>query len=58
MLLWDKLAQVGYYTARGAGFRAKKPAPLDLTIKEETRVRAFATAEELERELARIRRSA
>lgn len=58
MLLWDKLSQVGYYTARGAGFKAKKPSPLDLTIREETRVKSFGTAEELEHELARIRGSA
>jgi hypothetical protein len=56
--LWDKLSQVSYYTARGAGFKAKKPSPLDLTIREETRVKSFGTAEELEHELARIRGSA
>ena len=57
--LTNRLGEIIFFTARGAGFKAKRPKPLDLTIRAEKKdVRGFDTAEDFERELDRIRRSA
>lgn len=57
--LINRLGEIAYFTAKGAGFKAKRPKPLDLTIRAEKKdVRGFDTAEDFERELDRIRRSA
>lgn len=57
--LINRLGEIIFFTARGAGFKAKRPKPLDLTIRAEKKdVRGFDTAEDFERELDRIRRSA
>lgn len=57
--LINRLGEIAYFTAKAAGFKAKRPKPLDLTAREEKReVKGFDTAEDFERELDRIRRSA
>ena len=57
--LINRLGEIAYFTARGAGFKAKRPKPLDLSKREEKKeVRGFDTTEDFEKELDRIRRSA
>ena len=54
----NRLAENAYYAARGAGFKAKRPKPLDLTIRSEKKeIRGFDTPNDFEKELERIRRS-
>lgn len=57
-MILNKLNEISYYIAKGAGFKAKKPKPLDIKTHEESRVKAFRSAKELEREMERIRRQA
>ena len=58
-MIWNKLSELGYYTAKGAGFKAEKPSPLDLTIKRrEKQLEGFDSGEELERTMAKIRGTA
>lgn len=53
----NRLGEIAYFAARGAGFKAKRPKPLDLTIHEKkNEVRGFGSAEEFERELEKIRK--
>ena len=52
----NRLGEIAYYAARGAGFKARRPKPVDLTIHaEKNEVRGFTTAAAFERELERIR---
>lgn len=58
-MIWNKLSELGYYTAKGAGFKVQKPSPLDLTIKRrEKQLEGFDSSEELERAMAKIRGTA
>ena len=58
-MLWNKLSELGYYTAKGAGFKVHKPNPLDLSSKPAVKQLAgFDSGEELERTMARIRGTA
>lgn len=55
----NRLAETAYFSARGAGFKAKRPKPLDLTIHEnKNEVSGFVSAAEFELEFERIRGSA
>ena len=59
VLLLDRLGEIAYFTARGAGFKAQKPKPVDITIKpHEKQVMGFDSAEEFTAAYNRIRGSA
>ncbi len=58
-MLCDRLGEIAYYTAKGAGFKARKPRALDLTVRRrEKPLESFDSAEELDAAINRIRGSA
>lgn len=59
LLVMERLGEIAYYTARGAGFRARRPKAPDITIKrQEKQLKGFGSVEEYEAEIKRIRGSA
>ena len=55
VMILNRLGETAYYAARAAGFKAKRPKPLDLAAREEKHeVKGFDTAEDFEKERAKI----
>lgn len=59
VLLWDRLGEIAYYTARSAGLKARKPKALDITVKRrEKQLTGYDSPDELNEAIKRIRGSA
>ena len=59
LLVMERLGEIAYYTAKGAGFKAQKPKAIDITIKRhEKQLKGFDSTEELDAAINRIRGSA
>ena len=59
VMLMDRLGEIAYYTAKGAGFKAHKPKGIDITVKSrEKQLKGFDSGAELDEAIKRIRGSA
>lgn len=59
LLVMERLGEIAYYTAKGAGFKAQKPQAIDITIRRhERQLKGFDSPEELDAAINRIRGSA
>ena len=59
LLVMDRLGEIAYFAAKGAGFKARRPEPVNITIRQQEKdVVGFDTAEDFMAEYNRIRGSA
>ena len=59
LLVMERLGEIAYYTAKGAGFKAQKPKAIDITIKRRERpLTGYDSPDELNAAINRIRGSA
>lgn len=55
----ERLGEIAYYTAKGAGFKAQKPKAIDITIRRhEKQLTGYDSPDELNAAINRIRGSA
>lgn len=59
LLVMERLGEIAYYAAKGAGFKAQKPKAIDITIKRrEKQLKGYDSPDELNEAINRIRGSA
>lgn len=59
LLVMERLGEIAYYTAKGAGFKARKPKAIDITIRRhEKQLTGYDSPDELNAAINRIRGSA
>lgn len=59
LLVMERLGEIAYYTAKGAGFKAQKPKAIDITIRRhERQLTGYDSPSELNAAINRIRGSA
>lgn len=59
LLVTERLGEIAYYTAKGAGFKARKPKAIDITIRRrEKQLTGYDSPDELNAAINRIRGSA